>query len=260
MYSISTTWMFGRMTSTENHIVCGDESLEGSLLEQFELPPEHRIRQLSKGMRIQLALLLGFASQGVVWHGDNLALGHACRDLMEWSFFSLGITKRTTPIHYEATPMYIGEAEKPMSIDLTQAEADQLIAMPKRTCNEDVQIFPSLGDKLVIEFESVDKTEDFLLDVSRSRIDFCRITYQNRGRIVVVLKRLDLNGPPHRNPDDQVVPCPHLHTYRGGYGDKWAEPVPPGKYSNLTDLSQTLGEFMAECNVVNAPAIQTRLF
>jgi hypothetical protein len=147
-----------------------------------------------------------------------------------------------------------------MSIDLTQAEANELMAMPKRASTTGIQQFPSVGGKLVIELESVDKSEDFLLDVTRSRIDFSRITYQNRGRVVVVLRRLDLNGAPHRNPDDQIIPCPHLHTYREGYGDKWAEPVPNGKFTNLGNMSLTLAEFMAECNVVEAPMIQAGLF
>src|SRR5487761_1112054 len=38
-----------------------NHALERQLLEQFDLPPERRIRQLSKGMRTKLALLLGFA-------------------------------------------------------------------------------------------------------------------------------------------------------------------------------------------------------
>lgn len=38
-----------------------NHDLECRLLEQFELPPDRRIRQLSKGMRTKLALLLGFA-------------------------------------------------------------------------------------------------------------------------------------------------------------------------------------------------------
>jgi ABC-2 type transport system ATP-binding protein len=38
-----------------------DHALESRLLDQFELPPDRRIRQLSKGMRTKLALLLGFA-------------------------------------------------------------------------------------------------------------------------------------------------------------------------------------------------------
>ncbi|WP_184223330.1 ATP-binding cassette domain-containing protein [Granulicella aggregans] len=38
-----------------------NHALEARLLEQFELPPDRKIRQLSKGMRTKLALLLGFA-------------------------------------------------------------------------------------------------------------------------------------------------------------------------------------------------------
>ena len=38
-----------------------NHALETHLLERFELPPERIIRQLSKGMRTKLALLLGFA-------------------------------------------------------------------------------------------------------------------------------------------------------------------------------------------------------
>jgi len=38
-----------------------NHDLERRLLEQFDLPTERRIRQLSKGMRTKLALLLGFA-------------------------------------------------------------------------------------------------------------------------------------------------------------------------------------------------------
>lgn len=38
-----------------------NHDFERRLMEQFELPPERSIRQLSKGMRTKLALLLGFA-------------------------------------------------------------------------------------------------------------------------------------------------------------------------------------------------------
>jgi ABC-2 type transport system ATP-binding protein len=38
-----------------------NHDLERRLMDQFELPPGRRIRQLSKGMRTKLALLLGFA-------------------------------------------------------------------------------------------------------------------------------------------------------------------------------------------------------
>jgi len=38
-----------------------NHDLEHRLLDQFELPPDRKVRQLSKGMRTKLALLLGFA-------------------------------------------------------------------------------------------------------------------------------------------------------------------------------------------------------
>jgi ABC-2 type transport system ATP-binding protein len=46
---------------TKSFFPCWNEGFERRLLEQFELPPGRRIRQLSKGMRTKLALLLGFA-------------------------------------------------------------------------------------------------------------------------------------------------------------------------------------------------------
>jgi hypothetical protein len=147
-----------------------------------------------------------------------------------------------------------------MSIELTQIEADELIAMPKQPTDQNVVQFPSVGERLLIPLISVDRTEDFLLDVTRSRIDLAKITYQNRGRVVVVLMRLDLNGAPHRNPDGVQMPCPHLHIYREGFGDKWAFPLPAGKFANLGDMPQTLSDFMGECNVTAQPAVQTGLF
>lgn len=147
-----------------------------------------------------------------------------------------------------------------MAIDLTQVEADALMAMPKRADINEVFLFPHLGGKALIELQSLDNTEDFLLDIGRSRIDLARITYQNRAREVVVLRRLDIAGPPHRNPDGEVIPCPHIHVYREGYADKWAYPVLAERFSDTTNLQQTLLDFCAECNVVELPQIQTGLF
>ena len=147
-----------------------------------------------------------------------------------------------------------------MSILLTQTEADAFMAMAKRATEMETQLFPAPGGRLAIPLESLDRSEDFLLDVSRSRLDFSKITYQNRARVVVVLLRLDLHGPPHRNPDDVVIPCPHLHVYRQGFGDRWAHAVPDNSFSDLSDRVQTLSDFMTLCNVTEKPEIQAGLF
>jgi|GEM_PF-998922 len=107
-------------------------------------------------------------------------------------------------------------------IILTQAEADDLIFMEKVCIDDQEWEFPSLGGAVSIPLVSRDKRENFMLDVSRGRIDLAKIKYQNRARQVVILVRLELAGPTHRNPDGEEIGCPHIHIYREGFGDKWA--------------------------------------
>jgi hypothetical protein len=145
-------------------------------------------------------------------------------------------------------------------INLTQAEADALIAMEKHRATDSRSDFPMGGQSLVLPLQSADKREQFLLDLSRGRIDLLKVKMQKRGRQVVVLVRLDLGGAPHRNPDDEEVPAPHLHVYREGYGDKWAVPVPAGRFQNVSDVWAALGDFLRFCNVTQPPHIARGLF
>jgi len=145
-------------------------------------------------------------------------------------------------------------------IHLTQGEADALIAMEKHRTDETRYSYPNLGGLMTVPLRSPDRREQFILDVQRGRIDLLKVTHQNRARAVVVLVRLDLGGAPHRNPDGQEIPCPHLHIYREGFGDKWAAPIPADKFSNPADLWGTLHEFMSYCNITKPPRIDKVLF
>ena len=145
-------------------------------------------------------------------------------------------------------------------MNLTQAEADALTAMEKHRVNEDRNDFPMGGQSLVLPLQSVDRREQFLLDLSRGRIDLLKVKMQNRGRQVVVLVRLDLGGAPHRNPDGEEIPVPHLHVYREGFGDKWAVPVPSDRFTATNDVWRTLEEFLRFCNVTQSPHIERGLF
>jgi hypothetical protein len=108
--------------------------------------------------------------------------------------------------------------------------------------------------------QSPDAREEFLLDISRARIDLVRAKFQNRARKVIVLLRLDLGGAPHRNPDDEEIPCPHLHIYREGYGDKWAISLPGADFQDPDDLWVTLQDFMQYCNITQPPHFERGLF
>ncbi|MFO1454617.1 MAG: hypothetical protein U1F18_00095 [Steroidobacteraceae bacterium] len=145
-------------------------------------------------------------------------------------------------------------------LNLTQAEADALIAMEKHRANEEHADFPMGGQSLVLPLQSPDKREQFLLDLSRARIDLLKVKMQNRGRQVMVLVRLDLGGAPHRNPDGEEISVPHLHIYREGFGDKWAIAVPPDKFPATSDVWRTLEDFLRFCNISQPPHIERGLF
>ncbi len=145
-------------------------------------------------------------------------------------------------------------------MNLTQTEADALIAMEKHRVSDESCLFPMRGETLAINLQSPDKREQFILDISRGRIDLKRGKYQTRARQVIVLVRLDFGGSPHRNPDDTEVACPHLHIYREGFGCKWAYPVPSTEFPNMGKLWETLEDFMKYCNITKPPMIQKGLF
>lgn len=145
-------------------------------------------------------------------------------------------------------------------INLTQTEADALIAMEKFRVDDTRWDYPGSGGSLSIPLLSRDKRENFLLDLSRGKIDLLKGSYQNRSRQVIILVRLDFGGKPHRNPDDQEIPSPHLHLFREGYGDKWATPVPSNFFPATSDLWRLLEDFMVFCHIIDPPLLQKGLF
>jgi len=145
-------------------------------------------------------------------------------------------------------------------LEITQSEAEALIAMEKHRASDDRYSSPLGGRSVSIPLQSVDKREQFLLDVSRGRIDLGRGKYQNRARQVVVLVRLDFGGSPHRNPDGEEIGSPHLHIYREGFGDKWAIPLPADRFPRIMNLRSTLDDFMQFCNITLPPNIESGLF
>jgi len=77
--------------------------------------------------------------------------------------------------------------------NLAQNDADALISMRKVRADENVRNV-SLPQSLVVPLVSEDKREHFQLDIHSGRIDLSKVTYQTRGRQVVVLVRLDVGG------------------------------------------------------------------
>ncbi len=156
---------------------------------------------------------------------------------------------------------------------LTQAEADALFEMQKKPKSSESYTFPYAGGKLLIEFVSLDNRELFLFNITRGSINVVKCTYQSRARQVEVLRRLDVGGSPHPNPEVEEVPlsflapyngieipCPHLHIYVEEFAAKWAIPAPDELLNANNDLYNTMEIFFKYCNVQEMPIIERGLF
>ncbi|HWO94709.1 MAG TPA: hypothetical protein VNL92_08090, partial [Dehalococcoidia bacterium] len=64
-------------------------------------------------------------------------------------------------------------------MDLSQAEADALLAMEKIAADSDVHEFPGIATGVIIRLVSKVGREEFFLDIKRGRIDLAKATYQN---------------------------------------------------------------------------------
>jgi hypothetical protein len=144
-------------------------------------------------------------------------------------------------------------------VELTKNELDELLKLYKYYEGKEVFDYPSLGGNLSIPLSSRPPKEEFILDITRGRINLRKNTFQNRVRVTIVLVRLDIDGAPHRNPDGEELPGTHLHIYCPGVGDKWAISL-PSDFTNTADNILTLEQFMDYCSVVEKPIIQRGLF
>lgn len=146
-----------------------------------------------------------------------------------------------------------------MENGLSKNEIEYLLSLEKNYVESQKFKFPSLGGKIAIPLISKDKSEDFILDISRSRVDIIKNTFQNRVRKTIILLRLDINSAPHRNPDGEVLTGPHLHIYTEGYGDKYAYSLPEF-FDDCKEPKDFLEKFMDYCHIIKKPIIEEDLF
>ena len=141
---------------------------------------------------------------------------------------------------------------------LTQTEADALIAMEK-TFEHGGTIRIPAGTDQTHELIGTDERERFLLDIWRGTLRISKVRYQTRGRKVVVLVRLDIDGAPHTNPDGARIEGTHLHIYHEGFEDKWAYAIDPTEFSDVSDIYHAFGDFCRYCNIRSIPSLQRGL-
>ena len=149
---------------------------------------------------------------------------------------------------------------------LSQSEADALLQMPKEFLDAVPLEFPvSQPARYARELRSLDRREQFLFDFARGNRNRACLKYQTRARKVLILARLDLGGPAHRNPPNAPyrpgvrLDCPHFHRYVEGFEDKVAyDPadVPALVVRDLNNGVFCLEDFLRYCAVQIIPNIQ----
>ncbi len=145
-------------------------------------------------------------------------------------------------------------------LDISELEAQQLIEMDKVSTSPERLALPDLGGKVIMPFRSPDGREEFCISLSRSSFSLEKRNYHLRGRKIIGLARLDLDGPGHRNPDGEEIGPRHLHVYRQGYGLKFAVEIPKALFRNLDNMLVTLEDFFRYCHVISPPEIKASLF
>ncbi len=139
---------------------------------------------------------------------------------------------------------------------LTQAEADALMAMVKRFVRPPAFIALPAGVDETYELASSDGKEEFQIDVWRGTLRLSKLKFQNRVRKAIILVRLDIGGAPHTNPDGTRLPGTHIHIFREGYDDKWAQRVDTARFTAVTDAGKTFQQFCAFCKIESPPPVQ----
>jgi len=118
---------------------------------------------------------------------------------------------------------------------------------------------PLKGESKKIDLISDEnKNDTFIIDINPSknkRIKSLKITFNERYKKEIILLRLDLNSPRHKNPDGHLLSGNHLHIAREGYDDKYAIEV-PDCFVDLSSPKNTLIDFLTYCNVKNVEKIQ----
>ena len=136
---------------------------------------------------------------------------------------------------------------------LTKEEIDIVIDILKNIeYDKEIFSFPCIGESTVLNATSNDKKYKFIFDIKpgRSKRVKDKLTLQERYGKDVVLVRLDINGPPHTNPDGETVSGNHIHIIKDGYDDKFAYDIPTDLV-DADDNIQTMINFFQYCKVFN---------
>ena len=125
------------------------------------------------------------------------------------------------------------------SVKITQAEADRLLKMLKRSLISETS-FPAKGESTEFHVAGDSKQDIFAINIFRGK-----------------LNRLKYNiGALHRNPDGEKITGSHWHVYSEEYGRLWAFPAENMDSEEFVEYTML---FLKKFNVIEIPAISFQM-
>lgn len=141
---------------------------------------------------------------------------------------------------------------------MTDLEFKALMELKKVFIKSSIEL-PNNGESEVYDLESTETRDKFYLDVDRrGRIELSRFKLQNRYVVTKLpLVRIDIDSPPHMNPDGTKTSRNHIHIYRETDNDTgnlpWAydlETFEQIKFSReRINFMEVFMEFCEYCNI-----------
>ena len=142
--------------------------------------------------------------------------------------------------------------------NMTNSEYDKLMALTKVFVKENINL-PRNGEFETYDLESRESRDKFYLDIDRrGRIELSKFKLQNRYAVTKQpLVRVDIDSPPHRNPDGTVTSRNHIHIYRETDNDTgnlpWAYDletiIPMTSDQNNINFMTIFSMFCEYCNI-----------
>lgn len=136
---------------------------------------------------------------------------------------------------------------------MTQAEADRLLNMLKRTLIETV-LFPKSGAVTDFKIAGDTNRDVFVVHIRHSEIR--KNKYEFHARVLkdsVLLLQLHIGDTlVHQNPDGEKITGSHWHIYKEGYNNAWA--FPADDFSSDKFVENTIA-FLEKFNVIELPNI-----
>ena len=138
---------------------------------------------------------------------------------------------------------------------LSQETADYLLETPKRYLDVGVAVDLQVGKGVEIDFiAELDQKEKFRIIVEFSARKKQHAKFELLARHSISLFRAEFGGPPHLNPDGQIIPCPHFHHYREGFSDRYCTPIGP-EFEGIHERLALCQRFLEYCMVVQFPKL-----